>query len=280
VSDAFTWLAWLDAVNALQDVRPTTVRVAVALRKHAKNADGTCYPGEATLAKEAGACSVRAVQLAVADLRRRGALEVESGKGRKTSRYRLVAVEDWPIGRTDVRPIEEVGRTDVRGSDEQACGAEANGRAGQPRTGVRPELLNGSTEENLLRRTASKHTQQQPPPPSLASYDYELTDCGRTAIESAAADRPFVDVVGGGGAASQPLDGVEELACSLSVEGVVCESVSQDRAEEERAERNAARLERGRLALAEALGVGVLALEGMSVEALLAAFEQRVGAPA
>ena len=141
-STGFRWYReWIHPLNARPDLRPTTVRVALALVKHADNDTGICWPAAETLA-ECASCSVSAVQKAVAQLKRMGSLEVEPGRGRRTSRYRLVGPGAWgPIARTDVRPIEGQGRTNGPCRDASPSDAAPPGCATQPPPGVRPELL-------------------------------------------------------------------------------------------------------------------------------------------
>ena len=95
--DAFVWYRWASSVNARPDIRPTTTRVATALAGRADNGTGECWPSEAKLATEAGA-KVRTVRRAIAELRALGALEVTPGRGRRTSRYRLIPPARWRIG--------------------------------------------------------------------------------------------------------------------------------------------------------------------------------------
>lgn len=152
--DGYQWYRWEAAIRARRDLRCATKLVAGALAGHADNETGKCWPKHETLAAEC-ALSESAVSKAVAELRRIGALEVDSGKGHRSSRFTLVPAGAWvPVGHPTVRPTKEEGRPDVQGSVAPAGEAGSPDSATQGRTTVRPELPTGPTEGA---------TQQTPP---------------------------------------------------------------------------------------------------------------------
>ena len=153
--DGYQWYRWAAAVRARDDIRCPTKLVAAALASHADNNSGQRWPRQGTLAEEC-AISVSAVGKAVSELRRIGSLEVDHGKGRRSSRYTLIPAGSWvPIGHPTVRPMRSPGRPGGRGSVAPEGDAGSPGGAAQGHPTVRPELLIGPTEGPPPRTTSS-----------------------------------------------------------------------------------------------------------------------------
>jgi hypothetical protein len=186
--DGYRWYRWAAVVRARADVVCTTKLVAAALADHADNESGCCFPSQWRIAVECGypepalragekpPAPPRAVQKAIAELKRVGALEVDAGKGRRTSRYRLVPEGEWQeIARTHVRPNEGPARTGGQGSAAQACDSAPHAATTQRRTEVRPELLSGTAQATPDRAAALLLSQPHQPTTTPSTNEEEKT---------------------------------------------------------------------------------------------------------
>jgi DNA-binding IclR family transcriptional regulator len=87
------WIEWVHEINARPGLHASTVRVGLALVKHV-NETGHCWPSQATLAQNI-AMPDRTVRRGLDELKSIGAIDIQPGRNRRSSRYTLKPPFTW-----------------------------------------------------------------------------------------------------------------------------------------------------------------------------------------
>lgn len=124
---------WREAIQK-SDLKPVCRLVAYALSMHMNGDCGSCFPSQSTLARETG-LSTRAVQMAIAELERRGYLRVERGgspKGGKRAVSRYVGTLPMHVvhGSALANRVQGSGTTGAYGASQPLHDAHATGAPG------------------------------------------------------------------------------------------------------------------------------------------------------